>query len=189
MSNPLILALDIGGQPNRWIGWQDAVTYHAKNLVEWSLGEATFTFRGGENANTGKASAITTASIIAVRGKGKSKSTYRAPSLTNKVLFRRDKCVCTYCGTRFSDDELTRDHITPVSKGGPDTWVNCITACKKCNHYKSDFSVEDAGLKLQYQPYTPCRREWLILSNRKILPDQMDFLVSGITNVKSRFHR
>lgn len=187
MSTPLILILDVNGTPNRWGHWQDAVTYHAKNLVEWSLGEASFTFTGGESARTGTTSTITTASIIAVKGKAKGRAAYKAPALTNRALFRRDQHICAYCTLPFATElELTRDHIHPVSKGGKDTWTNVVTACKRCNNKKNDNSLEQAGMSLSYLPYTPCRYEWLILTNRKILSDQMEFLRSNIKNDKSR---
>lgn len=188
MSNPLILALDVGGVPNRWINWQDAVTYHAKELVEWSLGKASFTFHGGESALTGTTSEITTASIIAVKGKTKTRNMYKAPALTNRALFRRDQYMCAYCSNAFASElDLTRDHIHPVSKGGKDEWNNVVTACRRCNHKKSDNLLKDIDMELNYLPYTPCRYEWLILTNRKILPGQQKFLVSNIKNEKSRY--
>ena len=36
---PLILTLDTHGVPHRWISWQHACYYHAKDQVAWSLGE------------------------------------------------------------------------------------------------------------------------------------------------------
>ena len=61
-----ILKLDAGGTPQDWISHQDAVIYHAKNLVAWQLGEGEgdVLFRGGENRITGKQSRIVTAPII-----------------------------------------------------------------------------------------------------------------------------
>ena len=38
----------------------------------------------------------------------------------------------------FSHKDLTLDHVTPKSKGGPTNWTNIVTACKKCNHKKAD---------------------------------------------------
>jgi hypothetical protein len=43
MDSPLILSLDAHGVPHRWISWQQACFYYAKNLVAWTLGDATFT--------------------------------------------------------------------------------------------------------------------------------------------------
>jgi hypothetical protein len=47
MDSPLILSLDAHGVPHRWISWQQACFYYAKNLVAWTLGEETFTYYGG----------------------------------------------------------------------------------------------------------------------------------------------
>ena len=45
---------------------------------------------------------------------------------------------------RFHFDELTREHIRPVSRGGEDTWMNCITACRACNGRKGSRLPEEA---------------------------------------------
>ena len=40
---PLILTLDMHGVPHRWITWQHACYYYAKERVAWSLGGTAFT--------------------------------------------------------------------------------------------------------------------------------------------------
>jgi hypothetical protein len=122
-----ILALDQQGQPHRWISAELAITYHAKNLVAWQLGDADHTlFRGGENRVTGQTSRITTAPIIAIKGESvmAGKRLNRVPTLTNRELFARDRWTCAYCGKVFSELKLTRDHIIPVSRGGQDIWMS-----------------------------------------------------------------
>ena len=44
---PLILTLDMHGVPHRWITWQHACYYYAKERVAWSLGATAFTIYGG----------------------------------------------------------------------------------------------------------------------------------------------
>lgn len=174
-----ILSLDASGQPNRWLTPQDAIIYHAKGLVAWQLGEGEgdITFRGGDNRLTGAMSTIKTAAIIAVRGEnGKFKRANKPPSLTNRELFRRDRCICAYCGKLFSEHRLTRDHIIPSSRGGEDKWMNVVAACEKCNHQKDDRLLEECNMQLLYIPYTPNRAESLILENRNVLACQMDYL-------------
>jgi 5-methylcytosine-specific restriction endonuclease McrA len=173
-----ILHLDNTGQPLDWIKWQDAVTYHAKGLVTWSMGEIEFTFHGGKSRMTGETSTIKTASIIAVRGETKRK--FRAPALNNPELFRRDRHMCAYCGGLFTEGKLSRDHIKPTSRGGLDTWMNVVTCCGKCNQRKDDRTPEEAGMQLLYVPYVPSRAEHLILKNRHILADQMEFLLAFV---------
>ena len=101
-----------------------------------------------------------------------------APLLTNRTLFQRDKNLCLYCGRQFSPNDLTRDHIVPASRGGDSIWENCVTACRNCNQYKDDRTPEEAGMKLLAVPYIPNLAQYLILSNRRILADQMEFLLA-----------
>ena len=51
--------------------------------------------------------------------------------LNNRTLFSRDGHICMYCGGKFPDNVLTRDHIIPLSKGGQDVWGNVVTA-RRC---------------------------------------------------------
>lgn len=182
----LILTLDSGGTPHRWATWQDAVVYKTKGLVSWETGEVEFTFYGGENRITGKTSSITVPSIIAVKNKHHQK--HKPPMLTNRNLFRRDLMMCAYCGKVHNEAKLTRDHIVPVSRGGKDIWMNVVTACWGCNNYKDDNLLSELNMELLYVPYVPSRIENLILQNRKILADQMEFLKAYIP-ADSRAHK
>jgi hypothetical protein len=180
---PLILSLDTGGQPREWITWEKAVEYHYKGLVAWQTGSDDYTFMGGMSRMTGLQSSIQTQSIIAVKGTEVGKTLKRAkatPPISNKLLFRRDRHVCAYCVKVFEFGELTRDHIVPESKGGKDTWMNLVTACRRCNHTKGDSYGGKGDWPLAFVPYVPNRYEYLILSNRRILQDQMDFLLTGV---------
>lgn len=186
---PLILTLDTHGVPHRWISWQHACYYYAKDQVAWSMGERAFTVHGGMNRMTGERSEISGASIIAIKGKAMAmKSFNQVPPLNNRELFHRDRQICAYCATNFSGARLTRDHIVPFSKGGRDTWMNVVTACRSCNERKSDRTPEGAGMELVYLPYVPNRAEYLILTNRRILADQMEFLSQHVP-AQSRLHQ
>jgi 5-methylcytosine-specific restriction endonuclease McrA len=182
-----ILQLDIDGQPKEWISWQDAAVYHAKGQVSWSLGEFETVIRGGNNRITGEQSIIKTSSIIAIKG-AVGKRRHTVPSLNNTELFRRDRCTCAYCGHVFSDSKLTRDHIIPKYLKGQDIWMNVVTCCGKCNQKKDCKTLEEAGLTLLYAPYIPSKAEHLILANRHILADQMEFLMAFVDK-KSRLHQ
>lgn len=175
-----ILQLDASGQPVDWITWQDAAIYYAKGQVVWELGSTASTIHGGENRITGKQSKIMAASIIAVKGDTKGRLWKPKATLTNKDLFRRDQNLCAYCGNVFGDSKLTRDHILPKSRGGLDTWTNLVTCCTSCNQYKDDRTPEEAHMPLLYVPYKPSRAEHLILENRNVLFDQMQFLLNFI---------
>ena len=181
--DPLILRLDISGRPQRWIPWQDAVILNSREMIAWTAGERTFTFYGGVNRLSGFRSHITVNSIIAVRGYSRNAGGERlVPPLSNRELFLRDEHLCMYCGRQFPGHLLTRDHLLPLSRGGADCWSNVVTACRGCNHAKGSRTPEEAGVSLLAVPYVPNRAEYLVLSNRRILADQMEFL-------KKRFGR
>lgn len=174
-----ILALDAAGLPRKWVSDETAISYHAKEMVVWSLGDTVVEYRGGYT-NAGVRSRLSSTSIIAVRGQGYSLRGHGTVSLTNRTLFGRDRHVCAYCGNQFSHAKLSRDHIVPVSKGGKDVWMNVVTACLHCNLKKGNKTLDQAGLELLYIPYTPNHYERLILENRHILADQMDYLLTGV---------
>lgn len=179
-----ILALDVNGLPHKWISHNDAITYHAKGLVVWQLGqdEASVTFRGGENRLTGTLSELTTAPIIAIRGESASiKRMNKPPALTNRALFQRDDHQCAYCGQYYREDELTRDHVVPTSRGGLDIWTNVVTSCAGCNNWKDNKLVEEChGLEMHFKAYAPNRAEVLIFEARHIEKVQLDYLVNFI---------
>ncbi len=174
-----VLALDVSGLPRKWVSFDDAITYEAKNLVAWTMGNVVAKYNGGLQKD-GTRSYLETHSIIAIKGSGFTPSKFPTVSLTNRTLFGRDRNTCAYCGDHFGTQHLSRDHVVPRSKGGPDSWMNVVTACRKCNQRKSDKTLKEARLELLYLPYTPSFNESLILQNRNILGDQMEYLISGV---------
>lgn len=44
--------------------------------------------------------------------------------------------ICHYCGEKFPSDQLTMDHIVPVSRGGRSNKANIVACCKECNNDK-----------------------------------------------------
>ena len=64
--------------------------------------------------------------------------------MTRNNIYKRDGFECVYCG-EGETRQLTLDHVVPKSKGGPNTWENLVTACKKCNNEKADLSLEEWG--------------------------------------------
>ncbi|HUS23470.1 MAG TPA: HNH endonuclease [Candidatus Binatia bacterium] len=184
---PSILKLDTGGLPVAWITWQSAATLYARDRVVWEAGKEHFTLHGGICAATGRQSTLRIGSIIAVGDRSR-RFERGVPLLTNRTLFQRDHNLCLYCGDQFSPSQLTRDHVVPVSRGGECIWENCVTACKSCNQRKDDRTPEEAGMKLIAVPYTPNLAEYLILSNRRILADQMEFLLAFARKHKAVGH-
>ncbi|MGD9600817.1 MAG: HNH endonuclease [Gammaproteobacteria bacterium] len=147
--------------------------------MAWTAGDHEFVVRGGYARTTGERSCVTVHSIIAVKRSGRGSHVPRTtPPLSNHELFHRDAYLCMYCGEQFSDGQLTRDHVVPLSRGGVDTWSNVVAACKECNTRKGGRTPEQARMPLLAVPYVPNWAEFLALSNRRILADQMEFLKS-----------
>lgn len=185
---PLILRLDIAGSPVRWIPWQDAVNLYSRDMIAWTAGASVFTFYGGISRMTGLRSSIDINSIIAVKRSKQSGYIQRTvPPLTNRELFFRDAYLCMYCGSKYGDIMLTRDHVVPISKGGRDRWSNVVTACRSCNTRKGSRRPEEANMPLLAVPYVPNWAEYLALSNRRILADQMEFLKNQFSGRRMPF--
>lgn len=64
----------------------------------------------------------------------------------------RDRYSCQYCGV---SQDLTIDHVVPLSRGGRTTWENVVTACRKCNGRKGSRTPEEAGMRLKTVPRRP----------------------------------
>jgi 5-methylcytosine-specific restriction endonuclease McrA len=73
-------------------------------------------------------------------------------------VYIRDDFRCQYCGDRFGAKSLTLDHVVPVSKKGPKTWTNVVTACRECNQRKGNRTPQVANMPLLKAPAIPA---WL----------------------------
>jgi len=180
-THPLILQLDSSGNPQCWIGFEEAACYVAKDMVAWTVGGNDFTIHGGHNRISGSTSTMELETIIAIKGDRHAKYVHRTPSLSNRALFRRDHNLCAYCGEVFATNNLSREHIIPTSRGGIDKWTNVVTACMSCNRRKDARTPEEAHMELLYIPYVPTTAEFLLLMNRNILANQIDFLLARVS--------
>jgi 5-methylcytosine-specific restriction endonuclease McrA len=116
--------------------------------------------------------------------------------VTNTFLFARDGYKCQYCGRHSRElgqrGGLTRDHVIPMSKGGTNTWTNCVTACSDCNWIKADLPLGKARgkdgklLKLLSTPTVPHLVN-LVWSVRRLTPMQRKYVTMfyGAESVKA----
>lgn len=187
----MILKTDPGGRPIRWIDVRVAAGYMLRDEVAWASDATAVVLRGGISARTGIRSRLTIPSIVAVAGARAAFYDDTVPRLTNEALFLRDRHLCCYCGDHFAGRSalLTRDHVLPMSRGGSDLWDNVVTSCRACNQTKDNRLVEECGLEMLYIPYTPSRAEAMILENRRILADQMDYLMAQVPRRDRARHR
>jgi hypothetical protein len=169
--------------PLEWIDYREAVRLYHNAQVAYACGTTLYTVFGGYNAIDGRRSQIEVNSIIATEGTGQGLAFVRdqyVPPLNNRTLFKRDANLCLYCAQQFPTRDLTRDHITPLSQGGLDAWNNVATACRRCNNHKGGRTPEQASMKLVAVPFTPNYAEYIYLKGRRVLADQMQYLLAHI---------
>lgn len=178
-----VLRTDVAGMPLEWIDYREAAGLYYSGQVAYACGTRLYTVFGGFSAIDGSRSSIDVSSIIATRGTSQGLAFMRdqyVPPLNNRTLFKRDANLCLYCAQRFPTRDLTRDHITPLSKGGLDVWNNVAAACRRCNNHKGGQTPEQAGMQLIAVPFTPTYAEYIYLKGRRVLADQMQYLLAHI---------
>ena len=178
-----VLRTDVAGMPLEWIDYREAVRLYHTEQVAYACGTHLYTIFGGFSAMNGRRSTVDVSSIIATHGTSQGLAYVRdqyVPPLNNRTLFKRDANLCLYCGLRFTTRDLTRDHITPLSQGGSDAWNNVATACRRCNNHKGGQTPEQAAMQLIAVPFTPTYAEYIYLKGRKVLADQMQYLLAHI---------
>lgn len=74
---------------------------------------------------------------------------------TRANIYARDGYQCQYCGEQFQSEDLTFDHVIPVSQGGTKSWDNIVSACVDCNRSKGNRTPEQAGMTLAMPPRRP----------------------------------
>jgi 5-methylcytosine-specific restriction endonuclease McrA len=82
--------------------------------------------------------------------------------LSRRSIFARDNYTCQYCGV--VGRELTIDHVNPKRYGGPMSWENLVTCCRRCNTKKGDKTAAAVGLKLTRQPRRPRYTPYIALN-------------------------
>lgn len=77
------------------------------------------------------------------------------PKLNSRNIWLRDDAVCQYTGRRLNKGEGNIDHVIPLSRGGANSWENCVLSCRSVNQKKADKTPQEAGLKLIRPPFEP----------------------------------
>jgi 5-methylcytosine-specific restriction endonuclease McrA len=99
--------------------------------------------------------------------------------VTNTFLFARDGYRCQYCGRTQAElkprEQLTRDHLIPLSRGGLNEWNNVVTACSPCNTRKGNRMPHDIGMVPLATPVEPhfVHLSWAV---RKLTPKQAQYI-------------
>lgn len=95
-----------------------------------------------------------------------------------RKLVQRFGLVCQSCKKEFPNEELTVDHIRPLSKGGhPRALGNLQLMCEPCNSDKGDTWDSESGLGID-----DCNRRRMTSEEqaRQCLEDAMDAVASAV---------
>jgi len=146
LKNWKVLKLDSSYRPIQVISWMEAITMvfsGRANVVEYKKD----CYVNSVNQR------FQVPSVISInRYVKQARVTLR---VSRKNLFIRDDYTCQYCEKRFTKGNLTIDHVTPKSAGGPKTWENIVAACRKCNQKKADSLPREAGMFPKKTPRSP----------------------------------
>ena len=147
---PNVLLLNAGFEPLRVVTWQRAfiLVFQGKVEVLEEYGEVVATV----------SSHFKIPAVIKLRRWVNLKRKMPVIRFSRANVYARDDYRCQYCYKKFSERELTLDHVKPVVRGGKKTWENIVAACVRCNQRKSDRAPEEVGFKLLRAPHTP---HWL----------------------------
>jgi len=191
----MVLRTDVAGMPLEWIDYREAARLYYQGEVAYVCGTSLYRLYGGINARSGRRSVVEVNSIVATVGlagnPGHTRQDY-VPPLNNETLFRRDALLCMYCAQRFPARELSREHVRPFTQGGRDVWTNVVAACRRCNNLKAGRTPEQAKMQLVAVPFTPTYAEYIFLKGRRVLADQMEYLLAHFPRsspLHDRIHR
>jgi 5-methylcytosine-specific restriction endonuclease McrA len=91
---------------------------------------------------------------------------------TRSNVYARDGHACQYCGVAPGLEQLTLDHVVPLSRGGGSGWENVVTCCVRCNRRKADRTPDSAGLHLRRPPRKPRWHPLTAASRRRPHPEE-----------------
>jgi 5-methylcytosine-specific restriction endonuclease McrA len=72
----------------------------------------------------------------------------KRPKFSARGIRERDGNRCQYTGAVLKPEEGSIDHVVPRSRGGPNSWDNCVWASKRVNAHKGNRLPDELGLKL-----------------------------------------
>ncbi len=166
----LTLLLNATYEPLRVVSWKKAITLLWQGKVE--------VLEVYDKEIRGISITIKLPSVIRLLHLVKLKPSHQGVKFSRANIFARDKHRCQYCGQRARSDELTFDHVVPISRAGRKAWENIVTACIRCNNRKSGRTPEEAGMRLIRPPVKPRWSPTLTITiGLKSLPESwLDYL-------------
>ena len=79
----------------------------------------------------------------------------KRPKFCTRTIRERDGNRCQYTGRLLRPEEGSIDHVLPRSRGGANSWENCVWASREINARKGNRLPHEVGLNLLAAPRVP----------------------------------
>lgn len=141
------LLLNATYEPLKVVHWQKAITLWCQGKVE--------IIASHDREIRAVSFSVKLPSVIRLLRYVRIKKRFDYVPFSRANIYARDGYTCQYCSQQFPTQELTFDHVVPVSQGGRKDWENIVTCCVSCNRRKGGRTPEEARMRLVKPPRRP----------------------------------
>ena len=141
------LLLNATYEPLKVVHWQKAITLWCQGKVE--------IIASHDREIRAVSFSLRLPSVIRLLRYVRIKKRFDYVPFSRANIYARDAYTCQYCGDQLPTQELTFDHVIPVSQGGRKDWENIVTCCVSCNRRKGGRTPEEARMRLIKPPRRP----------------------------------
>jgi 5-methylcytosine-specific restriction endonuclease McrA len=72
-------------------------------------------------------------------------------TIIRATIYEKYDGRCAYCGWKILIHEMQIDHLYPKNRGGTDSIENLNPACRVCNNWKWNFTIEEFRYEIKKQ--------------------------------------
>jgi 5-methylcytosine-specific restriction endonuclease McrA len=141
------LLLNATYEPLKVVHWQKAITLWCQGKVE--------IIASHDREIRAVTFSVKLPSVIRLLRYVRIKKRFDYVPFSRANIYARDGYTCQYCSQALPTQELTFDHVVPVSQGGRKDWENIVTCCVSCNRRKGGRTPEEARMRLVKPPRRP----------------------------------
>ena len=141
------LLLNATYEPLKVVHWQKAITLWCQGKVE--------IIASHDREIRAVSFSLKLPSVIRLLRYVRIKKRFDYVPFSRSNIYALDGYTCQYCAEQLPTQELTFDHVIPVSQGGRKDWENIVTCCVSCNRRKGGRTPEEARMRLVKSPRRP----------------------------------
>jgi 5-methylcytosine-specific restriction endonuclease McrA len=141
------LLLNATFEPLKVVHWQKAITLWCQGKVE--------IIASHEREVRAVSFSLRLPSVIRLLRYVRIRKRFDYVPFSRANIYARDAHTCQYCNTHHPTQDLTFDHVIPVSQGGRKDWENIVTCCVGCNRRKGGRTPAEARMHLVRPPRRP----------------------------------